>query len=52
MKPEALEKFKHFERDGINIYIKKVLNLESEVRFTLSKFLFFKSIEVRGIRVL
>ena len=52
VKPEALEKFNHYVSEGINIYVRKILNIENELRFTLSKFLFLKSIEVHGIKIL
>jgi len=38
--------YKVFEQEGIEIYIPKELNLKSNLRIALKKFLFFKELVV------
>lgn len=44
-----LKKFDLYEIEGINVYIRRTIDLKEVVNFSLSSFGFFKSVSVRGI---
>lgn len=51
-KPKNIEEYNIFEQKGINVYIKKDIKAKKDlITFTLSSFLFLKSIEAQGIEM-
>lgn len=50
--PVAFKDYDLYEIDGIKVYIHKKVHTNKGITFTLSKFLFFKTVEARGITIL
>lgn len=49
-KPKDLKDFKSYEVEDVNVYIKETLAKKGEIRISLSRFLWLKSLEIEGLK--